>query len=50
MQKSSFAPLNLLIENSMDGCDLHVLAFKTVKEKYDTTNDISKIHGLIIFN
>jgi len=50
MQTSSFAPLNLLIENSMDGCDLHVLAFKTVAEKHDTSNDISKIHGLIIFN
>ena len=29
-QKQSFAPLDKLISNSLDGSDLHVLAFKNV--------------------
>jgi len=47
-QRLSFAPLDKLIKNSLDGCDLHVLAFKNVNQ-IDNSNP-NMMQGLVIFN
>ena len=47
-QRSSFAPLEKLIADSLDGLDLHILVLKDTKDK-DAGND-AHIRGLVIFN
>ena len=47
-QRNSFAPLDTLIENALDGLDVHILALRKVSELRN--NDLAGIHGLIVFN
>ena len=37
VQRESFAPIDILMKNSMEGCDLQVLAFKNINQ-IDTQN------------
>ena len=46
MQKNSFAPLNKLIDNSLNGYDLHVITLVDAGIKPDSQS----INGLVIFN
>lgn len=48
VQRSSFAPLDRLIKESMDGFDLHVLVLKDPSE-VSVDND-NLVKGLVIFN
>ena len=47
-QRESFAPIDILLKNCMDGTDTHVLAFKNINQ-IQTTN-VNMIQGLLIFN
>lgn len=46
--RESFAPIDKLIETSLDGSDLHILVMKHMTEL--TKNDAESIQGLVIFN
>lgn len=46
--KDSFAPIDKLIECSLEGSDLHILVMKNLTDL--TKNDPSSIQGLVIFN
>lgn len=45
-QLESFAPIKTLIHNSMQGYDLHILAWKPIGARLDARS----IRGLVIFN
>jgi hypothetical protein len=47
-QRDSFAPIDKLIQNSLDGYDLHILVMKHLTDL--TKNDSDSIQGLVIFN
>lgn len=47
-QKSSFAPIDKLIQDSMDGLDLHVLVLR--ESEHANADDDAAIKGLVIFN
>lgn len=47
-QRSSFAPLDKLVADSMDGLDLHILVLKETQSAGDNNDDTIK--GLVIFN
>ena len=44
----SFAPIDKLIESSLEGSDLHILVMKQMTDL--TKNDGNSIQGLVIFN
>lgn len=46
IQRISFAPLDVMIEQSLNGCDLQILALRN----QDDQPSPDSIHGLIIFN
>jgi hypothetical protein len=48
VQKNSFAPIDKLIADSMDGLDLHILVLKETQSAGDDNDD--QIKGLVIFN
>jgi len=47
-QRDSFAPIDKLIKNSLDGFDLHVLVLKNMTDL--SKHDVNSIQGLVIFN
>ena len=47
-QRESFAPIDKLIESSLNGYDLHILVMKHLTDL--SKNDASSIQGLVIFN
>jgi len=47
-QRDSFAPIEKLIKNSLDGFDLHVLVLKNMTDL--SKHDVNSIQGLVIFN
>ena len=48
MTRESFAPIDKLIECSLEGYDLHILVMKHMTDL--TKNDANSIQGLVIFN
>ena len=46
--RESFAPIDKLIECSLEGFDLHILVMKHINDL--TKNDANSIQGLVIFN
>ena len=47
-QRDSFAPLDKMISNSLEGFDLHVLVLKNMTDL--SKHDANSIQGLVIFN
>lgn len=48
VQRESFAPIDKLIESSLEGYDLHILVMKHMNDL--SKNDANSIQGLVIFN
>ena len=48
VQRESFAPIEKLIQASLEGYDLHILVMKNMTDL--SKNDASSIQGLVIFN
>jgi len=46
--RESFAPIDKLIESSLEGSDLHILVMKHMTDL--SKNDANSIQGLVIFN
>ena len=46
--RDSFAPIEKLIESSLEGSDLHILVMKHLTDL--SKNDANSIQGLVIFN